>query len=92
MLNARALSVTALGWLATAELLNGRPLHALSAARRALALKSDDPVAAYAMAMALSRLGDPATEVWLKRALLLAPGHPQLEKALQQTRRRSGAE
>jgi tetratricopeptide (TPR) repeat protein len=77
------LSVTALSWAATAELLNGRPRLALTIARRAVALKSDDPVAAYAMAMALSRLGDQAAEVWLKRALLLAPGHPQLEKALQ---------
>jgi tetratricopeptide (TPR) repeat protein len=66
-------AVAALGWLATVELARGRPRHAVGAAERALALDAQDPVATYAMARALSELGDPAAEGWLLRASALAP-------------------
>jgi predicted Zn-dependent protease len=61
-------AVSALGWLATAELLRDRPEQAVGAARRALALSPTSPVAVYALAQGLQRLGDPAALGWLKRA------------------------
>jgi tetratricopeptide (TPR) repeat protein len=61
-------AVSALGWLATAELLRDRPAQAVGAARRALALEPSSPVAIYAMAQGLQALGDPAAIGWLKRA------------------------
>jgi Flp pilus assembly protein TadD len=60
-------AVNALGWLATAELLRGRPEYAAGAARRALELDPDAPVAAYALGQALKTLGDPAAAAWLER-------------------------
>jgi tetratricopeptide (TPR) repeat protein len=81
------LGVRALGWLATAELARGRPRHAAGAARRALALDRRDPVAVYAMAMALGALGDPGAEPWLVRALALDPANPELRRAFGRVRR-----
>lgn len=68
------MAVAALGWLATAELARGRARHAVGAAERALALDPRDPVAVYAMAAALTALGDPAARTWVARAEQLAPG------------------
>jgi tetratricopeptide (TPR) repeat protein len=81
------LGVRALGWLATAELARGRPRHAVGAARHALALDRHDPVAVYAMAMALGELGDPAAQPWLERALSLDPANPELRRAFGRLRR-----
>ena len=61
-------AVSALSWLATAELLRGRPRAAVGAAERALALQPDAPVATYVMAQALQALGDPAALSWQRRA------------------------
>lgn len=74
------LAVTALGWLATAELARGRPRHAVGAARRALSLEPNDPVSVLAMAKALSDLGDPGAKSWASRAEQLAPGAFDLTK------------
>ena len=76
------LGVRALGWLATAELARGRPRHAVDAARRALALDRHDPVAVYALGMALGELGHPAARPWLERALSDDPTNPELRRAL----------
>jgi tetratricopeptide (TPR) repeat protein len=81
------LAVRALGWLGTAELARGRPRHAVGAARRALALDRHDPVAVYAMAMALAELDDPAAMPWLERALASNPTNPELRRALGRLRR-----
>ena len=61
-------AVTALGWLATAELLRGDPRSAIGAAKRALELEPSATVATYAMAEALEALGDPAALTWQRRA------------------------
>lgn len=61
-------AANALGWLATAELLRGDARRAVGAAKRALALEPDSPVATYAMAQALEALGDPAALSWKRRA------------------------
>lgn len=61
-------AASALGWLATAELLRGDPRRAVGAARRALELEPSSPVAIYAMAEALEALGDPAALSWRRRA------------------------
>ena len=61
-------AVSALGWLATAELLRGQPRLAVGAAKRALELEPSSPVATYAMAQALEALGDPAAIAWQRRA------------------------
>jgi tetratricopeptide (TPR) repeat protein len=61
-------AVSALSWLATAELLRSRPRAAVGAAQRALALEPDAPVATYVMAQALQALGDPAALGWQRRA------------------------
>jgi tetratricopeptide (TPR) repeat protein len=68
------IAVAALGWLATAELARSRPRFAVGAARKALALDPDDAVAVYALATALTELGDPAAKKWAARAERLAPG------------------
>ena len=57
----------ALSWLATAELLRGRPRAAIGAAKRALKLDPRSRVATYAMAQALEQLGDPGAFVWQRR-------------------------
>jgi protein O-GlcNAc transferase len=61
-------AASALGWLATAELLRGEPRRAVGAAKRALELEPRSPVATYAMAQALDALGDPAAIAWQRRA------------------------
>ncbi len=61
-------AVTALGWLATAELLRGDPRSAVGAAKRALELEPRAAVATYAMAEALEALGDPSALAWQRRA------------------------
>lgn len=61
-------AASALSWLATAELLRGRPRLAVGAAERALALEPTSPVATYVMAQALEALGDPAALSWQRRA------------------------
>lgn len=61
-------AVSALGWLATAELLRGQPRLAVGAAKRALELEPTSHVATYAMAQALEALGDPAAIAWQRRA------------------------
>lgn len=61
-------AANALGWLATAELLRGRPQLAVGAAKRALELEPSSPVATYAMAEALEALGDPSAIAWQRRA------------------------
>ncbi|MBK7584913.1 MAG: tetratricopeptide repeat protein [Myxococcales bacterium] len=68
------LAVSALGWLATAELARGRIRHAIGAAKRALALDPRDSVSVYVMAAALRKLDDPSAGAWAKRAEQLAPG------------------
>lgn len=67
-------AVVALGWLATAELARNKPRFAVGAARKALALDPHDPVAVYALATALTELGDPGAPAWVARAKQLAPG------------------
>jgi tetratricopeptide (TPR) repeat protein len=84
------LGVRALGWVATAELARGHPRSALDAARRALSLNRRDPVAVYAMALALARLGDPAAKRWLEWALSLDPENPELGRALRRARGGTG--
>jgi tetratricopeptide (TPR) repeat protein len=62
------IAATALGWLATAELLRGDPRSAVGAAKRALELEPRSTVATYAMAQALEALGDPSALAWQRRA------------------------
>lgn len=65
------LAAASLSWLATAELVRGRPEHAIGAAREALALDPEQPVATQALALALHQLQDPAAAAWRARALRL---------------------
>jgi predicted Zn-dependent protease len=57
--------VLALSWLAVAELTRGRPRHAVGAAKAALELDGEAPVARYALATALGRLDHPRARHWL---------------------------
>lgn len=75
------LAVVALGWLATAELVRGRPRFAVGAAERALALDPHHSVAVYAMAAALTKLEDPSAPAWVSRAEKLAPGSAEKLKS-----------
>jgi Flp pilus assembly protein TadD len=68
----------ALAWLATAELVRGRPSHATGAALRALELVPNDSVATYALALALAELGSPDAPAWLARARRNSPADPLL--------------
>lgn len=68
------LAVHALAWLAAAEVAQGRPQAAVSAAERAIALAPDDALASYALGISLKKLGDPAAKRWLERASALSPG------------------
>ncbi|MEB2311866.1 MAG: tetratricopeptide repeat protein [Sorangiineae bacterium] len=72
----------ALAWLATAELSAQRLRHAAGAAKRALELSPEEPVAVYALALALHGLGDAHAREWLLRARALSPGEPIIEAAL----------
>ena len=74
-------AAAALGWIATAELARGRPRHAVGAAERAVQMAPGDPVATYALAMALAELEDPGARAWIERALVIAPGDAALERA-----------
>lgn len=69
-------AVAALGWSATAELARGRTRRAAKLARHAVALDPNDSVAVYALAAALSQLGDPQGPAWVARAKKLAPDAP----------------
>ncbi len=66
--------VAALGWLAVVELTAGRARHAAGASRAALALSPDDPLATFALATSLDRLGDPRAAEWAERARRLRDG------------------
>jgi tetratricopeptide (TPR) repeat protein len=65
--------VQALSWLGVAELMRGRPRHAIGAAEAALALDDQAPVARHVMAVALSRLGDPRALDWQRKAEFRTP-------------------
>jgi protein O-GlcNAc transferase len=81
------LGASALGWMAVAELAAGQPRRAVAAADRALRLEPHEPVAVYALAVALSELGDPSADRWLSRARKLAPRDPVLERLAAQSAR-----
>jgi Flp pilus assembly protein TadD len=74
----------ALAWLATAELAQGRPSHAVGIAQRALELVPNDSVATYALAVALAELGSPDARAWLERARHNAPSDPLLARLARQ--------
>ncbi len=59
--------MVALSWLAVAELARDRPRHAVGAAKRALELDENSPVARHALAQALEKLGDPRARLWKLR-------------------------
>ncbi len=67
-------AVSALSWLSAAELARGRTREAVGAAEQALALAPDDPLASYALAVSLKKLGDPTARRWRERARALSPG------------------
>ena len=67
-------AVSALSWLAAAELARGRVREAVGAAQRALALAPDDALASFALGVSLKKLGDPGAQRWLERARALSPG------------------
>ncbi len=69
-----------LAWLAVLELAQERPRHAVGAARRALELEPNQPVATYALAVATHQLNDPAAPQWLERAQQLNPDNPVLRQ------------
>jgi tetratricopeptide (TPR) repeat protein len=75
-------AVSALGWGAVCELSLGRPLVARDLADRALELEPDDPLATYALAIALDDIDDRSAAPWLERALLTNPGNPTLTQRL----------
>lgn len=60
--------VSALGWLAAADLADGDVNRAAATARRALLLAPDDPLATWVLAGALERLGDAGARAWSERA------------------------
>jgi Flp pilus assembly protein TadD len=66
-------AVSALSWLAAAELARGRAREAVGAAQRALALAPDDALASFALGVSLKKLGDPGAQRWLERARALSP-------------------
>jgi predicted Zn-dependent protease len=70
----------ALAWLATTELVRGRPQHAVGTALRALTLVPHDGVATYALALALAELRSPDAAAWLSRARRTSPGDPLLAR------------
>jgi len=67
-------AVSALSWIAAAELGRGHTEAAIAAAERALALAPDDALASYALAIGLKKQGDPGAPRWLARARALSPG------------------
>jgi len=70
----------ALAFRATLELGRGRPDAAVRWARRALTLEPANPVATYALAVALAALGSPEAPAWLKRARRSLPADPVLSE------------
>ena len=79
-------AAAALGWMATAELASGRPEQAASTAERAIRLDPHQPVAVYALALALHETRAPHARAWLERASALAPGDATLAQALETSR------
>jgi tetratricopeptide (TPR) repeat protein len=69
-------------WLAITELALQKPAAAREAADAALRLEPDNPLASYALAIALDDEKSPVASAWLKRALALNPGHPELLRRL----------
>ncbi|MCC6217520.1 MAG: tetratricopeptide repeat protein [Polyangiaceae bacterium] len=63
--------VSALGWLAAADLAEGDARGAAARAQRALRLAPGDPFATWVLARALERAGDPAAPAWAERAASL---------------------
>lgn len=63
-----AVGTAALGWLATAEVASGDLHAAAQTARRALDRQPHQAVAVYALALALTELGDPRAPAWRERA------------------------
>lgn len=77
-----AFGVSALAWMATAELAAGRPTRAAAAAERALSQDPSEPVAIYAFAIALRMLGHADAAPWWERAKRVV-GLESLAKASQ---------
>lgn len=74
--------VTALAWLAMAELAAGNAQAALSAAERAAASSPHDPLAVYALATVLTQTSDPRAARWSSRAEALAPRQARITRGL----------
>ncbi len=72
------LGARALAFAGAAELARGNVARAAGAARAALDLFPDDPVAIYVFALALHRAGSPDAAPWLSRARALLPHDPLL--------------
>lgn len=85
------LAPTALGWVAVCELALGRAQPAVAAADAALRLEPDDPLATYALAVALDDLGDPSALAWLERASLANPDHEGLRARVAKHRAEAAA-
>lgn len=77
-----ALAALAHSWTAICELALGRPEVAIASADAALALEPDDPLATYALAVALDDTKNPGAAAWLERALLANPHHAGLRARL----------
>lgn len=75
----------AYAWIAAAELSLGRPHHALGAARKALDLHPDQPLATYIVALSLSQLGAENADSWLEKARHLNPNHALIHKVINNT-------
>jgi Flp pilus assembly protein TadD len=67
------IAVTALGWLGVAELLRGRPRHAVGAGRRALEMSPEDSLATWVVAAGLHALNDRQAASWRDRAAAVSP-------------------
>lgn len=83
-------AVTALAWAAVCQLALGQPRAARELANQALAIEPDDPLATYALAVALDELDDGAAAAWLERARLTNPQNPELERRAERRRHRQG--
>ncbi|HEY6561243.1 MAG TPA: tetratricopeptide repeat protein [Polyangiaceae bacterium] len=75
-------SVSALAWLALAELARGNARAASAAAERAVSLNPADPLAVYALASVLRTTRDPRAATWSKRAEALAPREVRATRGL----------
>jgi Flp pilus assembly protein TadD len=67
------IAVSALGWLGVAELLRGRPRHAVGAGHRALEMSPEDSLATWVVATGLQTLNDRQAARWRERAAAVAP-------------------